>query len=64
MTHAEWQSLDSDFHYTLLRAYHAWKIGNETSDVKEKDVANSLLDKRMKEAYAVRSQYIHVTSEG
>jgi len=64
MTRAEWQSLDNDFHYTLLKAYHAWKIGNETSDVKEKDVANFLLDKRMTEAYAVRSQYIHVTSEG
>ena len=64
MTHAEWQRLDNDFNYALLRAYHAWKIGNETSDVEAKDVANSLLDKRMKEAYAIRSQYINVTSEG
>lgn len=64
MTHAERNIHDDDFKYALLRAYHAWKIGNETSDVKEKDVANFLLDKRMKEAYAIRSQYINVTLEG
>ncbi len=63
MTYAEWNKLDNRFQDMLLKAYHAWRIGNESDGAEDKEIAKSLVDKHMSEAYTIRSKYINAKVE-
>lgn len=63
MTYAEWEESNNDFNILLLKAYHHWTIREECTTDTSKEVANSLIDKCMKEAYTIRSRYINAKVE-